>query len=365
MDTLKALFFEDLLAGRLDNARALERARTLGVDLSGPKYALIMVSPRAGRGWETLQLLSSQLEGFRPALHTREGGAIAAILNVERAPEASKLDVLIQRLEGLTDPMTPPCTGACESLSHLGALREACEAMQSRSIWFPTGHCLQAQAAGAFTPVPESGLLPLERAIVQGVRSGNFTAFSESVDSLFQLLERAKPARAQFQEMLLGVARSIQVFSEDSGLYDVLDAVLRSPYTVDRVKAAVLESMNGVYSQYGPQIRNALTYMSEHFESDLSLSDVAQVLYISPSYLTRLLKNATGRGFNDWLHLIRINKAKKLLEQSSLHHYEIAERVGYRSYKIFSEYFSKLVGMSARSYRDSVLHQSSRSNRSK
>lgn len=36
MDTLKALFFEDLLAGRLDGARALERARTLGVDLPAP-----------------------------------------------------------------------------------------------------------------------------------------------------------------------------------------------------------------------------------------------------------------------------------------------------------------------------------------
>ncbi len=357
MDTLKALFFEDLLAGRLDGARALERARTLGVDLSGPKYGLIMAVPGAGRDWEMLQLLSNQLEEFRPALHTRSSGAIAAILNVERVPEAQRLDALAGRLNGLVDPMAKLSAGACESLPELGALREALEAMQARSIWFPAARCLQARASEAFASVPESELLPLERAIVQGVRSGNATAFSEGVDSLFRLLERVKPARAQFQEILLGVARSIQVFSEDSGLYGVLEALFASPYTVDRVKAAILESMNGVYSQYGPQIRNALTYMSEHFDSDLSLSDVAQVLYISPSYLTRLLKNATGRGFNDWLHLIRINKAKKLLEQSGLHHYEIAERVGYRSYKIFSEYFLKLAGMSARSYRESVMNR--------
>jgi two-component system response regulator YesN len=357
MDTLKAMFFEDLLSGKLDGAKAQERARALGVDLPGPRYALILAVPRPDRGWEMLQLISSQLEAFHPAVHTREGGAIAAILNVEQEAVEARLDALQTRLLGLTDPMTPPCMGPCDSLAGLGALREACEAAQARSIWFPSAGFLRAKAAEAFPPLQESALLPLERAIVQGVRSGNFAAFSEGVDSLFQLLERAKPARAQFQETLLGVARSIQVFSEDSGLYDALDAVFKAPYTVEQVKAAVVESMNGVYSQYGPQVRNALTYMSEHSDSDLSLSDVAQVLYISPSYLTRLLKNSTGRGFNDWLHLIRINKAKKLLEQSGLHHYEIAERVGYSSYKIFSEYFLRLVGMSARSYRDNVLHQ--------
>jgi AraC-like DNA-binding protein len=306
------------------------------------------VVPGAGRGWETLQLIASQLEAFRPALHTRANGAIAAILNVERAPDGERLQNLAGRLIGLTDPMARPAVGSCETLSELGALSESCEAAQARSIWFPGARWLEAGPAEAFLSVPDSELLPLERAIVLGARSGGAAAFTEGVEALFQLLERVRPARAQFQETLLGVARSIQVFSEDSGLYGALDALFQSPYTVEQVRAVVLESMNGVYSQYGPQIRNALEYMSEHIDSDLSLTDVAQVLYISPSYLTRLLKNATGRGFNDWLHLIRINKAKKLLEQPGLHHYEIAERVGYKSYKIFSEYFQKLVGQSAR-----------------
>ena len=357
MDTLKGLLFEDLLAGRLDDARAQERARTLGVDLSGPKYAHILVVPDAGKGWETLQLISNRLEGFRPALHTRASGAIAAILNVECAPSALLLDELAGQLHGLVDPMEKPVAGVCESLPALHALGKACEAIQARSIWFPDARCLEARSSDVFEPIPEGELLPMERAIVQGVRSGSAAAFSDGVEALLRLMERVKPSRAQFQETLLSVARSIQVFSEDNGLYGTLDALFQSPYTVARVRAAMLESMNGDYSQYGPQIRNALTYMSEHIESDLSLSDVAQSLYISPSYLTRLLKNATGRGFNDWLHLIRIGKAKKLLEQSGLHHYEIAERVGYKSYKNFSEYFLKLTGMSARSYRESVMRR--------
>lgn len=358
MDALKALFFEELLLGKLDDLPARERARTLGVNLPGPKYALMLVRPRASRGWELLQLISSHCEQFHPALHIREGGSVAAILNVECAPDQAQLDALLRRLHDLTEPMTLPCVGVCDSLASLGALREACEGMQARSIWFGGERCLSAQAGKTPEPMMESELLPLERTIVQCVRSGNFAGLTEGIESLFQLLEVLRPTRAQFQEALLGVARSIQVFSEDSGLYEMLEEIFGAPYTVDQLKRAILERMNGGYSQYGPQVRSALTYMSEHYADNLSLSDVAQVMYISPSYLTRLLKNKTGRGFNDWLHLIRINKAKELLEQSSLHHYQIAERVGYGSYKIFSEYFSKLVGMSARSYREGAARKS-------
>ncbi len=354
LDALKALFLEELLSGRPDEASVRERARTLGVALPGPVYALLLVRPKENRRWELLQLLSSQLEPFRPTVHRCPGGEIAAILNAARAPEEAQLKELIARLGGLADPMALPCVGWCESLESLGALRDACEGMQSRSLWFPDRRCLWAEAGQIFAPMPEEELLALERAIVQSVRLGNFAALSEDVQALFALFGEAKPPRAQFQEALLGMARSIRVFSEDAGLHQALEALFLGPYTVEQAKAALLDRVNDGYAEYGPQVRNALTYMAEHLDQDISLTDVAQVLYISPSYLTRLIKNKTGRGFNEWLHLIRIGKAKELLETSSLHHYEIAERVGYRSYKIFSEYFSKLVGMSARSYRDGV-----------
>jgi YesN/AraC family two-component response regulator len=97
--------------------------------------------------------------------------------------------------------------------------------------------------------------------------------------------------------------------------------------------------------------------MTKNCAADLSLVDIAAALYISPSYLTRLLKNKTGKGFNEWLHIIRIGKAKELLEKSDLRHYEIAEQVGYSSYKIFCEYFNRIAGCSARDYRRTLLNQ--------
>ncbi|AEF81805.1 response regulator receiver protein [Leadbettera azotonutricia ZAS-9] len=120
------------------------------------------------------------------------------------------------------------------------------------------------------------------------------------------------------------------------------------------IRDAIFSMVNNDYSKYGAQIRNALNFITNNCASDLSLADVAAALYISPSYLTRLLKSKTGKGFNAWLHIIRIEKTKELLEKSDLRHYEIAEQVGYNSYKIFSEYFSKIVGCNARNYRGTI-----------
>ncbi len=354
MDTLKALFLEELVSGKLDASQAAQRASALGVALSGPRYALVLLQAGEVGRWELVQLVSSQLQRYRPEILLREAGEIAIILNVERAPDDEEMDMLVAQLGKLIRPMSKPSIAVADALSDLWQALTACHSAQSRSIWFEGRRWLIARTDDIYADLPQSEVLLLERGIVQAVRGGRSTDLQQLIESLFQLLHSAKPDRAHFEDTMRGVGRSIQVFSENGELYQRLEALFQAPYTVASVRDAVFESLNSDYSRYGPQVKNALTHMSKHYAEDLSLADVAQALYISPSYLTRLLKNKTGKGFGEWLHIIRINKSKELLEHSDLHHYEIAEQVGYRSYKIFSEYFLKLVGCSARSYREGL-----------
>jgi YesN/AraC family two-component response regulator len=202
---------------------------------------------------------------------------------------------------------------------------------------------------------------------IQKVRYQDLISFEfyvqEGLDDIqvLKLLKDIKPSNFSFQDVFLNLARSIQVFSENSDLYTRLEALFNTGYTIETVRETIFSVTNSDYSRYGPQIRNTLNYMTKNCAADLSLADTAAELYISPSYLTRLLKNKTGRGFHEWLHIIRIGKAKELLEKSDLRYYEIAEQVGYSSYKIFSEYFAKIAGCSARSYRETLLCGSKRS----
>ena len=79
------------------------------------------------------------------------------------------------------------------------------------------------------------------------------------------------------------------------------------------------------------------------------------MLYISPSYLSRLLKRYLGKTFVDVLTELRIEKAKILLENSDLKTYEVAEAIGIGDPHYFSTIFKKTTGITPSVYRGELF----------
>lgn len=93
-------------------------------------------------------------------------------------------------------------------------------------------------------------------------------------------------------------------------------------------------------------------YIEKNYQyPDLSLEETASELEISPGYLSRLLKQATGYSFVEYVNRIRIQHALQLLTDPAIKIYEIAEKVGYRSQHYFSRAFKQILGISPIEYR--------------
>jgi two-component system response regulator YesN len=88
--------------------------------------------------------------------------------------------------------------------------------------------------------------------------------------------------------------------------------------------------------------------------SQASLQNVAQQVYMTPTYLSLLFKLNTGKTFIEHLTDIRIEKAKDMLKSTHFKNYEVAEKVGYQDSRYFSQIFKKKVGLSPSEYRESV-----------
>lgn len=98
---------------------------------------------------------------------------------------------------------------------------------------------------------------------------------------------------------------------------------------------------------------DALAYLSEHFhEENLCLSNVAEHMYISETYLSIILKQETGKTFSMYLLEFRMKRAMKLLRSSDAKHYEIAQLVGYSNPQYFSVCFKKYTGMTPTQFRE-------------
>jgi len=88
-----------------------------------------------------------------------------------------------------------------------------------------------------------------------------------------------------------------------------------------------------------------------YYKEELSLKDLAEAIQISPTYLSRLLKQEIGVSFIDYLTHVRVQKAIQLMSDPALKLYEVAERVGYSNQHYFSTVFKKVIGLSPAEYR--------------
>lgn len=97
-------------------------------------------------------------------------------------------------------------------------------------------------------------------------------------------------------------------------------------------------------------IRKVKRYIDEHFSEELSLQSVADYAGVSGSYISKLIVKELGISFTEYLNNYRVERAKELIQNSTLKIYEISERVGFGSIENFSRVFKKITGKSPKEY---------------
>ena len=100
-----------------------------------------------------------------------------------------------------------------------------------------------------------------------------------------------------------------------------------------------------------PIVKKAVQYIHVNYQQDITLQKLAKELFVTPNYLGRLFRQETGCKMSDYLNRFRIERAKELLKDSALKTSEVAEAVGFTSYKYFLVCFAKYSDCNLREYR--------------
>ena len=95
-------------------------------------------------------------------------------------------------------------------------------------------------------------------------------------------------------------------------------------------------------------------YISENFDRQLTLDALAGQFYISKYYLSRTFKEITGYGINEYINIHRIQRAKRLLEETDMSISEISIALGYESMTYFEKIFKTYMTLSPLKYRKTL-----------
>lgn len=118
-------------------------------------------------------------------------------------------------------------------------------------------------------------------------------------------------------------------------------------------KGCNFESYNKSYV-----VKKIVNYLSENYEHKISLDQIAQNMYLSPVYISKIFKEETGESPINYLIKIRLKKAKTILmesEETSIK--SVANRVGYEDVYHFSKLFKKYYGISPLYYRKTEMNK--------
>ncbi len=101
-------------------------------------------------------------------------------------------------------------------------------------------------------------------------------------------------------------------------------------------------------------VEKALKYIDEHYTESIALEKIAEMVYVTPNYLSRLFSSEVGVGFMEYVTMKRLDKAKQLLGEKDSKAFEVGEKVGYDNPQYFSRIFKKYTAMSPIEYKESL-----------
>ena len=212
---------------------------------------------------------------------------------------------------------------------------------------------------------------PLEetKAIIDSFKENDEDGIYKNVDKFYlSLINNGALSKIHIQEAtnrLLGIVckKCIDNSSIKAKYYNriiVYERILNCN-TIDKIKVEVYGFLREIkrqtsFNTQNELVKSVIAYINKNYNDvDLSLAKVADEIFITPVYLSKLFKQETGVNFLDFIHKVRIEKAKNYLLDGNIKVYEISSLVGYSNEKHFSKKFKKYVGKSPSEYRQENL----------
>jgi len=109
--------------------------------------------------------------------------------------------------------------------------------------------------------------------------------------------------------------------------------------------AAVLKPKRQPSGLPREKLVRAVEYIQDQLDTDLTVSGIAQAVYMSPYHFSKLFKESTGKSPYQYIVAARVRKAKELLTAGKFTISEVALQVGFADQSHLTRHFKRAFGL--------------------
>lgn len=322
--------------------------------LDGPCYAMLSAQCFSSDDWQAITAFKIAFSEYRPFAFFMKDNELVMLLNTGREGiSAQELRQILPEIKPYISLNQLVLMNLIESVAELPLAYTGVRNCLDFCFW-NTEHDFTMITPAYTLRNEETGKLPgREKEVISSILYGNSKSIENALGQYYDFCRNSPISKGAFLDSVRRLILLISsIRSEDVDVDSSVQYLheLETPYEIMQYLESLAMPNVPVRSQM-PQITDALDYINLHYDEDLLLNDVARKIGLSAGYLSRIFKSETGYSFKEYVHHVRIEKAKELIVSTNLKYYEIAEKTGYKEYKYFAAYFNKLCGCSAKEYR--------------
>lgn len=258
----------------------------------------------------------------------------------------------------------PWCMGVCETMEGWMDCFKAAQKVLSGCFTKNYYGLLRVEEAGEESVREFEYPIQTERKIISALERGDYQEVKEGIEGFLEQTisqeygaEEIRHGVVKLITRMMDVAKEInQKAYEDFQEKDYLKGVL-SAYTRAEIREILMKYGDAICDRKKKEgisnytINRTLEYIRTHYKEGISLEKTAEVLNITPEYLSMLFKREMGMNFSVFLKEFRISHAKRLLKATDMKIYEIAQECGYSNSNYFTKVFKEVTGISPAEYR--------------
>jgi AraC family transcriptional regulator len=213
----------------------------------------------------------------------------------------------------------------------------------------------KARGAVSFFPShqPFSGWLKVERGVFADVLylaldHAFVSRVAEGMEfdaDRIELIEQRRGTDSTILHIAMALRAGVQTGAALDRMYGEGLSTALAAHLLREYGAAVLEPKR----QYGglprAKLVRAVEYIQDQLDTDLTVSRIAQAVYMSPHHFKRLFKQSTGQSPYQYVVEARVRKAKELLTTGKFTISEAAFHVGFADQSHLTHHFKRVFGL--------------------